>query len=176
MSGIIGLIFTFIYVIIGGILYVQYYPSTEIYKIDSDGSVAENEGSKGFKCYYFSSKGDRTSLYAKYIDYMKSQYNYNKELSEFYKDNEKCVYGRNNYAEKCSESEYITVNEDYANCRKLYINNKINSSDMTESYDMSAKFFTVIFFSILMIPCYIALIFFSFGLPKSSSDYTTMGN
>lgn len=177
VSGIIGLIFTFIYVIIGGILYVQYYPSTGIYKTDSDGSVAENEGIRGFRCYYFSSKGDKTSLYAKYIDYMKSQYTYNKELRDFFKQEDKCVYeDKSDYLKKCSESEYITVNEDYANCRKLYINNKMNSSETTESYDMSAKFFTVLFFSILMIPCYIALIFFSFGLPKSSSDYTTMGN
>ena len=173
ISGILGLLLTLVYIIIGGILYTQYYPYTSVYKRDSDGSVAENEGGKGFKCYYYSSKGDKTSFYARYIDYMKSQYTYNKELVDFFKDTN-CGISKSFYLSQCSESAYITVSEQQASCRKLYIYDSLYGSDNTQAYDMSAKFFTVLFFSILMVPCYIALIFFAFGLSKGSSDYKSM--
>ena len=70
LCSILGFVLTIIYIIIGGILFIQYYPSTEILRRDSDGSVAENEGGKGFRCYYYSSKGDKTPFYAKYIDFI----------------------------------------------------------------------------------------------------------
>lgn len=173
VSGILGLLLTLIYIIIGGILYIQYYPSRDVLKRDSDGSVAENEGGKGFKCYYYSTKEDKSSFYAKYIDFMKSQYNYNKDLADFFKDT-KCEIGKIDYFSQCTENAYITVSESKANCPKLYIYDDVYEVGNTERYDMSAKFFTVLFFSILMIPCYIALIFFAFGLSKGSSDYTQM--
>jgi len=176
ICGIIGIILTLIYIIIGGILYTQYYPNDTL-KRDSDGSVAENEGGKGFKCYYYSSKGDKTSFYAKYIDYMKSQYTYNKELIDLYETDgvKNCKVTTDNlYLQECSESPYITVIGEKSNCKKLYLNDEDFISDNTKNYDMSAKFFTVLFFSILMIPCYIALIFFSFGLSKGSSDYKSI--
>ena len=175
--GIIGIILTLAYIIIGGILYIQYYPDNEVYKRDSDGSVAQSEGGRGFKCYYYSSKGDKTSFYAKYIDFMKSQYNYNKKLKESYETVgvENCKVTSNSlYLQECSESPYITVTGEKANCNKLYLRTTDYLYDHTTRYDMSAKFFTVLFFSILMIPCYIALVFFSFGLSKGSSDYKSI--
>ena len=99
-----------------------------------------------------------------------SKYNYNKDLKVFFKDTN-CKISTLDYFSLCTESAYITVSESLSNCAKLYINDNLYSNDNTERYDMSAKFFTVLFFSILMIPCYIALLFFSCGLSKSSSDY-----
>jgi len=175
LCGILGFILTIIYIIIGGILFIQYYPSKEILRKDSDASVAEKEGGKGFKCYYYSSNGDKTSFYARYIDYMKSQFNYNKKLIDFFKEdyNQRCVVSENSYLRLCSESLYVPVDESLSNCQKLFISDSF-TTDHTERHDLSAKFFTVLFFSILMIPFYFALIFFSFGLSKGSSDYKSM--
>ena len=77
--GVVGLALTLVYVIFNIIVYTSYY-DTQYYKVDSDGAFAEREGTR-YKCYYFKEKEDIRALYAKYSDLIKSQYNYNKELS-----------------------------------------------------------------------------------------------
>ena len=100
-------------------------------------------------------------------------YRKGQDLVKFFKDT-KCEISESDYIRECSESPYITVSEQKANCPKLYLNDDIYQEGDTQRYDMSAKFFTVLFFSILMVPFYIALIFFSFGLSKGSSDYKSI--
>ena len=66
ICGIVGFIFSFVYVIMNGIVYTTYY-DTSLYKRDSEGVFAEKKGSN-YKCLYFDSEHNLHSLIAKYSD------------------------------------------------------------------------------------------------------------
>ena len=180
ICGIIGFLSTLAYVIVGGILFTQYYPIESVYKRDGDGAFAEYEDMKGFRCKYFSGVGNKRAFIAKFSDYVKSQYNYNKKLRDFFEaqENQNCI-SRQYDIEYCARQEYIRISESarkyYDNCTKLYYNDGINSQDSEELnllYDICAKFLTVLILNIFMLPIYCGLIFFAFTLPKDSSSYT----
>jgi len=52
--GVVGFVLTFVYVILNGLVYTNYYDSV-IYKRDGDGAFAEKEGN-AYKCIYFDKK------------------------------------------------------------------------------------------------------------------------
>jgi hypothetical protein len=77
--GFVGFVFSFVYVILNGIVYTNYYDDDSIYKRDSKGAFAELENNK-YKCFYFDEIGNTHAIVAKYSDLIQKQYNYNKDL------------------------------------------------------------------------------------------------
>ena len=176
-GGIAGFVLTLVYVIFNGIVYTNYYEKT-IYKRDGDGAFAELDGSR-YECYYYK-EGDPEAIIAKYSDLIKSQYNYNKKLIDsFSEDPEKkgCQY---NYYTICAYNEYLDASifgnelpsyRDASDapqvCKKLYLGAYSRSN--LSYYDQSARFLTVLIFSLLTILCYLGLAFSGFTLKKESS-------
>ena len=80
--GIVGFILTLVYVIYNGVVYTNYYNSSSIYKVDGDGAFAEYDQKKGgYECFYYK-KDDYLAIYAKFCDLIKSQYNYDYDLTK----------------------------------------------------------------------------------------------
>ena len=177
ICGIIGFLSTLTYIIISGTVFTQ-IPLNDTYKRESDGSVAEYEELKGYRCYYFSSVGDKSAFMAKFSDLMKSQYNYNKELMDSYKDEkkQKCTLTHySDYINTCATEGYLKLTYLYDDCQKLYYYYDKDKEDETISpilYDLSVKFLCTLIISVFMLPCYLAIIFFAFNLSKDSSGYT----
>ena len=175
--GFVGLALTIVYVIFNIIVYTSYY-DTQYYKVDSDGAFAEREGTR-YKCYYFKEKEDFRSLYAKYSDLIKSQYNYNKELSDSFKNEREKRYGctvNDGSIALCALDEYLDIpvtyineNNENAPCSKLYYHDSYNEFDDFSNYDKSARILTTLIFSILIILCYFGFIFSGFILNKESA-------
>jgi len=167
--GIVGFILTFVYVIYNGVVYTNYYDS-KIYKIDGDGAFAEyDEDKNAYECFYYK-KNDTDSIYAKYCDLIKSQYNYNYDLMASFTENpEKKGCRGKYYPTDCSIKEYIEDRVSYGNgayCSKLYYR---KSFDNYTNYDLSARFLTVLLLSIIILLCYCGLIFSGFMLSKEQS-------
>ena len=194
-AGLVGFILTFIYIILNGIVFTQYgniYSDTGkieyLFKRDEDGAFAEYEEDKGFKCFYFGGIGEFIPLFAKYSDYIKSQYNYNKQLNDtFYKEKnlekEGCTFNSSNlnFLTKCMMQKYIKDKITYPdandpevkhNCTKLYYNEKIYYDNDFNRYNIGVRFLMSLLLNIFMLPCYCAMIFFAFSLSKDASDYT----
>jgi uncharacterized Tic20 family protein len=175
--GFVGLALTIVYVIFNIIVYTSYY-DTQYYKVDSDGAFAEREGTR-YKCYYFKEKEDYRSLFAKYSDLIKSQYNYNKELSDSFKNEREKRYGctvNDGSIALCALDEYLDIpvtyineNNENAPCSKLYYHDSYNEFDDFSNYDKSARILTTLIVSILIILCYLGFIFSGFILNKESA-------
>ena len=178
--GVVGFTLTLVYVIYSMIVYTKYYDeNTTIYKRDSDGAFAKLDGEL-YKCLYFKKEGDVTALYAKYSDLIKSQYNYNKKLTDsFVNVREKnSTYGycvtSSSIVESCSQVGYINStgyfyrneNNEAKPCSKLYYRNLINTFT---NFDRSARMLTALISSILILLCYCALLFLGLMLSKISS-------
>ena len=175
--GVVGLALTLVYAIFNIIVYTSYY-DTQYYKVDSDGAFAEREGTR-YKCYYFKEKEDYRSLFAKYSDLIKSQYNYNKELSDSFKNEREKRYGctvNDGSIALCALDEYLDIpvtyineNNENAPCSKLYYHDSYNEFDDFSNYDKSARILTTLIVSILIILCYFGFIFSGFILNKESA-------
>ena len=160
--GIVGLILTLVYVIYNGVVYTNYYSSSNIYKVDGDGAFAEyDEDKNAYECFYYK-KNDTDSIYAKYCDLIKSQYNYNYDLTKSFENPEKsrCT----NYPYLCGEKEYIEYRD--KTCKYLYYS---QSFETYSNYDLSARFLTVLLLSIIILLCYCGLIFSGLMLSKEQS-------
>lgn len=176
-GGIAGFVLTLVYVIFNGIVYTNYYEKT-IYKRDGDGAFAELDGSR-YECYYYK-EGDPDAIIAKYSDLIKSQYNYNKKLIDSFSEDPEKKGCKSDYYSNCAYNEYLDISIFGTNlphyidesgalqvCKKLYIG--ANSRDDLSYYDQSARFLTVLIFSLLTILCYLGLAFSGFTLKKESS-------
>ena len=161
--GVIGFIITFLYVIFNGIVYTNYYDD-DIYKIDEDGAFAELVGDK-YKCFYFSEANDEYPLIAKFSDLIKSQYNYNKELKDAFKNENyeqyNCQY---NDPSSCIENGYIDLPS--KNCRKLYYSRSL--SDYYTNFDKSSRLLACLILSILILLCHLCLAFCGFLIFKET--------
>ena len=183
--GVIGFVLTFVYVIFNGIVYTNYYDK-EVYKIDEDGSFAlktgrTNKTNYGYErvyydCIFYNKPNDTQAYYAKFSELAKSQYNYDKELSDsFEKDLEKKNCQRYSVSQ-CVNKESVLVESYYYsytdddgnthNCSKLYYN---RDSKDNGNYDISVRILTVLILSIFTLLCYCGLIFSSFMLSKQNS-------
>ena len=159
--GIVGLILTLVYVIYNGVVYTNYY-SSRIYKVDGDGAFAEYDEKNGlFECFYYK-KNDTEAIIAKYSDLIKSQYNYNYDLTKSFENPEKsrCT----SYSYLCGEKEYIEYRD--KTCKYIYYS---QSFETYSNYDLSARFLTVLLLSIIILLCYCGLIFSGFMLSKEQS-------
>ena len=171
--GVVGFVVTFIYVVYNGIVYNNYFPSSYMYKTDGEGAFAELRGD-GYKCFYFSKKGNTRSFITKYSDLIKSQYNYNPELTDsFSSDEEK----RSSY---CTESNYPSICYDngYINGKRTISSYSSRTCSMLyfgqtkydfNNYSLSSRFLTLLILSLIISLLHCGLAYSGFKLFKETS-------
>ena len=178
--GIVGFVLTFVYVVLNGIIYTNYFPSTNNLKIDGDGAFAELDGEK-YRCLYFKKQGDTIAIMAKLSDLIKSQYNYNRALNDSFNtevdkntSTSTCSTNRE-IIESCGELEYIVEigrykyleNSEIKQCNKLYYRELYRDY---KNYDLSARFLTALLLSIIILLFYCGLIYSGFMMQKEPID------
>jgi hypothetical protein len=169
--GIVGFVFSFVYVILNGLVYTTYYDydnNNFIYKRDSDGVFAEKKGND-YECIYFDSEHNTHALIAKYSDLIQKQYNYNKDL---YESLEKID-------DSCKKSNLITVcgtdgkidSSSYTACGdKLYVNVDYLTIGV-ENKDISDRFLTTLILSLFVCLANIGLAIFGFLLFRTPGEF-----
>ena len=173
--GIIGFIFSFVYVILNGIVFTTYGPT--IPKRDSDGAFAELKGDK-YECYYYDNKNNNHALYATYSDVMKKQYNYDKDLRESYDKPEvdECRYSSylscGTYEGNIPKSivgKTYTVDGTSKDCPYLYV----DDYPIVSSYykDIADRFLTTLLLSLFVCLANLGLALFGFLLFRTPSEF-----
>ena len=169
--GIVGFIFSFVYVILNGLVYTTV--DTGIPKIDSDGAFAERIGAtSNFKCLYYDAPSNTHSVIAKYSDLIKKQYNYDKDLHKTLEDiDDSCLFDINdpspNPIESCSRSEQIQVNTAVSSCKYLYV----DLTDEITNKDISDRFLTTLLLSLFVCLANIGLAIFGFLLFRTPGEF-----
>ena len=160
--GIVGFVLTFVYVILNGLVFTNYYDGT-IYKRDSDGAFAELDSGNKYKCLYYDDDPlNEYSFYAKYSDLGKKQYNYDKDYLESVSE------GCKEYASSCFKKEYYTpittALDDNGNaCKFLYDSTSITEITNKDKFD---RFLTVLILSLFICLANLGLALFGFLLFK----------
>ena len=115
---IIGLLLSLTYTIISVNVFAHMLPVKTVYKRKTDDIFAEYVELKSYSCYYFSYDGDKRACLSKFINLIKSQYNYNKELIDTYKDKQKLKFILTDFSRLINTS----TTEDYLKITSLYDN------------------------------------------------------
>jgi len=163
--GFVGFVFSFVYVILNGLVYTTYYNRGDIiYKRDSDGVFAEKKGSQ-FECIYFDSQHNTHALIAKYSDLIQKQYNYNKDLYEsLNKIDANCKIDPSNLS--CGTDGKIPL---ITGCDKLYVDDYLNIG--VENKDISDRFLTTLILSLFVCLANIGLAIFGFLLFRTPGEF-----
>jgi len=165
--GIVGFIFSFVYVVLNGLVYTTV--DTRIPKRDSDGIYAERIGSgTNFKCLYNDNPNPH-AVYATISDLIKKQYNYDKDLNKaIILQDPDCIYGYTGTASvgpsRCKKSETIIGNPI---CKYLYI----YPTDEIINKDISDRFLTTLLLSLFVCLANIGLAIFGFLLFRTPSEF-----
>ena len=168
--GIVGFIFSFVYVILNGLVYTTV--DTGIPKIDSDGAFAERIGTtSNFKCLYYDAPSNTHSVIAKYSDLIKKQYNYDKDLHKTLDDiDNTCLFNLDNSPTNtitsCSRSDTITISVD-SSCKYLYV----DLTDEITNKDISDRFLTTLLLSLFVCLANIGLAIFGFLLFRTPGEF-----
>ena len=171
--GAVGFIMTVVYFIYSILVYTK--DGDKITKAESDGSYASLVNNE-YKHTFYEEK-DIYSMTAKYCEYGKKQYNYNKEFylsylhesfSELYQGTGGCVTTSTpNFVEKVSSAGHTYANS--KPCLKLYIE---PTSGITNK-NMSDRWLTTIILTAIIILCSICLAIFGFLLFKNKDESTS---
>ena len=167
--GFVGFVFSFVYVILNGIVYTNYYDDDTIYKRDSKGAFAELENNK-YKCFYFDEIGNTHAIVAKYSDLIQKQYNYNKDLKNAFdsstSEERLCSYSPSG----CANDEFLNVNRAFNGkpCKYLYV--RYTFTEITNK-DISDRFLTTLLLSLFVCLANIGLALFGFLLFKNPNDF-----
>ena len=185
-TGIIGFVLTFVYLVYSAYIftndpYENERGSKTIYKRDGDWAYSKLENGK-FKCLFYKEK-DENSIYAKYSDLGKKQYNYNEKQSQEYSkvevfmctyqyihsliENQGVAFPSNNKTSKCGQSETLQPDSLLSSCKMLYI--KLDD-EIFNKY-LFDKWVTTIIFSCFIIVCDIGLAIFGYLLFKSDGSF-----
>ena len=165
--GIVGFIFSFVYVILNGLVFTTV--DTDITKIDSDRKFAEivqrgvySGDPDVFKCIYFE-KGNKHAYIAKVSDFIKKQYIYDKDL---YSPSDDCSAGMN-----CDEDDGL-INFNPSSgiiCNHLYSNDReVNTIILKDIFD---RFLTTLLLSLFTCLANIGLAIFGFLLFRTPSEF-----
>lgn len=129
ICGAIGFVLTFVYVIFNGLVYTTIYAMKNIngnigyiYKRDGDYAIAEKDGDN-YKCLYFDNQYNLLSIFAKFSDLGKKQYNYDKDIIKDYTTYQirNCIEDNsvNGYiVDKCNGKEKLISGTDISNTYK----------------------------------------------------------
>jgi len=168
--GIVGFVFSFVYVILNGLVYTTYYDYDNlIYKRDSDGAFAEKKGS-GFECFYYDSPHNDHALYAKYSDLIQKQYNYDKDLKDSFSTSDV----RNCRADPsdCTADTIPTPTGVASTCKYLYVDSSFTSYFVTiTNKDKSDRFLTTLLLSLFVCLANIGLAIFGFLLFRTPGEF-----
>ena len=172
ICGFIGFVFSFVYVILNGLVYTNYYDHTNIiYKRDSDGVFAEKNGND-YECLYYDSHSNIHSFYAKYSDLIQKQYNYDKDLKDSYSDSK--VSGCSMDPSYCDDEKIgqssIPSNILSNNCEKIYVRLD-DLEDTITNKDISDRFLTTLLLSLFVCLANIGLGIFGFLLYRTPGDF-----
>jgi len=168
--GIVGFVFSFVYVILNGLVYTTYYNYNNIiYKRDSDGVFAEKKGNY-YECIYFDSEHNTHALRAKYSDLIQKQYNYDKDLiKSLAKINSACK----TTSPHCGSDGKISPT--VSGCDKLYIDDYSSSSGSSTfkvtNKDLSDRFLTTLLLSLFVCLANIGLAIFGFLLFRTPGEF-----
>ena len=164
--GIVGFVFSFVYVILNGLVYTTYYNHDNIiYKRDSDGVFAEKKGGQ-FECIYFDSQYNTHALIAKYSDLIQKQYNYDKDLVESYrKIAPACKLDPDS---ECGPDGKTTSTP---SCDKLYVDDYLNIALGVTNKDISDRFLTTLILSLFVCLANIGLAIFGFLLFRTPGEF-----
>ena len=177
--GIIGFIFSFVYVILNGIVFTTYDLGTP--KRDSDGAFAELKGDK-YECYYYDNKYNTHALHATISDVIKKQYNYDKDLIESYNKPEvdECRYSsylscktyEGNIPKNIASKTY-TVDGTTKDCPYLYVDE--DPTTLISFKDIADRFLTTLLLSLFVCIANLGLAllgFLLFRTPDNSQQKT----
>ena len=183
ICGVIGFIFTLIYIIYSGYIFTN-DNAGEILKLDKNREIAKWTGTK-YECLFYD-KDDDDSIYAKWSDLGKKQYNYHKDFS-FPDDNSKYNDCKNfrMIIEQLSQAGPVNYpteldelcGNDFGSLSKTQLNNcdylfygegdDINGVSNKYVYD---KWVTTIIFGCIIILLNIGLAVFGFLMFKDSGS------
>ena len=168
-TGIIGFVLTFVYVIYSGYIFTNdpYLDSgnNKIYKRDGDWAYAKKVDGK-FECLYYK-EGNTDSVFAKYSDLGKKQYNYNKKMkqeSENTNSEFSLCHGNIGF---CNSKYYTGSLTSFTGCNALYA---AYIDDNIERKYLFDKWVTTIIFSCFILSCDIGLAIFGFLLFESNGS------
>lgn len=172
--GFVGFVLTFVYVILNGIVFTNYYDDEDIYKMDSDGAFAELKGDK-YECFYFDNEKNTHSIIAKYSDLNKKQYNYNKDFLESLAKVPDCLAS----PVSCRNNEYypdiLGSNFKSKDCKYLYVDiytgNYLEKIYGFTNKDKADRFLTVLILSIFVFLANIGLAIYGFLLFRKPEDF-----
>ena len=161
--GIVGFVFSFVYVILNGLVYTTYYDSDGgnfILKRDSDGVFAEKKGGQ-FECIYFDTQYNYHALIAKFSDLIQKQYNYDKDLVESFENNN-CKVTVD--IRTCDRNGKVRSSVSApSTCNKLYVGDYDEQIGITNK-DISDRFLTSLILSLFICLANIGLAIFGFLL------------
>jgi hypothetical protein len=177
-TGIVGFIMTLVYICYSGYIFTNDYTDGfesnfkengyYLLKLDKDGAFAEwDSGQSKYKCLFYKS-GKAYSLYTKYNDLGKRQYNYEKKR-HYDKESKyiNCIF--DGYS-LCNSDEYfdeIVATMNHNNCPTLYLNKAAETFENKYVFD---RWVTTIIFSCFIAACCIGLAIFGFLLFKSDGS------
>ena len=167
--GIVGFIFSFVYVILNGLVYTT-IDSDEV-KRDSDGAFAERLSTGNYKCIYYDSAENWHALRAKYSDLIKKQYNYDKD---FYKNiDSRCIDNNSDknykqcYDELSTSPDEFSASSIHSSCQYIYA---IKETEITNK-DLSDRFLTTLLLSLFVCLANIGLAIFGFLLFRTPGEF-----
>ena len=176
-TGIVGFIMTLVYICYSGYIFTNDYTDgfesnfkggPYLLKLDKDGAFAEwDSGQSRYKCLFYKS-GKAYSLYTKYNDLGKRQYNYEKKR-HYDKESKyiNCIF--DGYS-LCNSDEYFdetAATMNHNNCPTLYLNKAAETFENKYVFD---RWVTTIIFSCFIAACCIGLAIFGFLLFKSDGS------
>lgn len=175
-SGGIGFVITVVYFIYNILVYTS--PSGKI-KVDENMRYAKWDSSKKVYSCYFYNEDNPDSIYAKYSELGKKQYNYNKKLflayeyeenSEIYRckhddDADFCQFSNNITTDSQAPYRY-TSNNDVKECEYLYM----EPTDKFVNKDLNDRWLTTIILSAITILCNAGLAILGFLLFKNKEE------
>lgn len=167
--GAIGFVMTLVYLIYSALVYTK--DTGSVIKTDENGVYANwNPANNVYICKFYK-ENDINSMKAKYSEYGKKQYNYNKDsyITYFYSQNserQKC--SKNEYYTRCKSRNnftlpsYPTYGNDGKRCENIYI---VPESDY-KNKDLNDRWLTTIILSAIIILCTICIALFGFLIFK----------
>ena len=177
ICGIIGFVLTLVYVIFNGLVFTSNY--SDIKKSDENSAYAEYDSTNDeYKCLYFDDSGDILSVYAKYSELNKKQYNYDKDLHKAYETSLYSNCGDTDHFDDCADEgkisfsgasnpTYTDSNGSPQTCPYLYV----NEQDDITNQDVFDRFLTTLILSLVVCLANIGIALFGFLLFKTPGEF-----
>ena len=176
ICGVIGFVFTLVYIIFNGLVFTSNY--SDVIKTDENGVFAQYDSANSeYKCLNYDDSGDIFSVYAKYSELNKKQYNYDKDLYKSYSSLPKSECAKTDQVENCKISatiSYISPDHDYQDstgsnipCPYLYA----DEQDEFTNQDIYDRFLTALILSLVVCLANIGLALFGFLLFRTPGEF-----